>query len=241
MALSVGATAYLYHHIVLPPKLPQKDDSTAAHERSLFHMVIQALEYLISIVDESCIDTVTNAIAMIKNLRDNRDIHGNVSEVQLEALLSGITAGGTNGSVPLELKAQNAGILICREKAHLNFEFFELSPTNEATMRSVRLTRTFPSYVSRIAIDKMRDSNLQKSIAGTISTMATQSAPGFQPQARKNGRDEDEYRDTNYKGHPRRCIMEQLHTAVAAVTTVASRPGFSTTLVHSQRKQCTIA
>jgi hypothetical protein len=196
MIPSAGATTYLYHHVVLPPELPQRDDSSAAHERSLFEMVIQALEYLMIIVDESCIDIVTSAMAMIKNLRDNRDFHGNVSEVQLETLLSDLTAGKTYSPVPLEIKAQNACILISRYKEYLNFEFFELSPTNEAAMRSTRLTRTFPGYASRIAVDKIMNPGLQKSIAGTIAKMATQSAPGFQPQARKNGKNEDEDRDT---------------------------------------------
>jgi hypothetical protein len=195
-----GATAYLYHHVVLPPKLPQKDDSDAAHERSLLEMVIQALKYLMHMVEENNIDTVNSALVMIKNLRNNRDVHGNVSEVQLQTLLSDLTAGDTNGPVPLEIKAQNAGILISRHEEHLNFEFFELSPTNEAAVRSTRLTRTFPSYASRIAVDKMMDPRLQKSLAGTIAKMATQSAPGFQPQARKNGKDEDELRDTTVPG-----------------------------------------
>lgn len=200
MALSIGSIVYLYHHVVLPPELPQRDDSDAAHERSLFTMVIQALEYMTDIVEESNIHTVTSAIAMMENLRNSRDTHGNVSEVQLAILLRDLTAGETNGPVPLEIKAQNAGILISRHAEHVMFEFFELSPNNEAAIRSARLTRTFPSYGSRIAVDKMMDLSLQKSISGTITKMVTQSAPGFQPQARKNGKNEDEYRDTTAPG-----------------------------------------
>jgi hypothetical protein len=200
MALSAEATTYLYHHLVLPPKLPQKDDSDPAHERSLFDMVISGLEYLMVIVDKSYVDTVTCAMSMIKNLRDSRDIYGDVSEVQLEHMLSKLVAGDMNGSLPLEVKAQNAGILISRDGGHMNFEFFELSPTNEAATRSTRLLRTFPGYASRIAINKMRNSKLRKSIVNTIAKMATQSATGFQPQARKNGKDEDEDRDTAAPG-----------------------------------------
>jgi hypothetical protein len=81
MPISAGATEYLYHHAVLPPKLPQKDDRETAHERSLFDLVIQALEYLGLIVEESYIDIVQSAVVMVKNLRNIRDVHGNVSEV----------------------------------------------------------------------------------------------------------------------------------------------------------------
>jgi hypothetical protein len=200
MAFSASEVAYLYPHIVLPPKLPQQDDSDAAHERSLLEMVIQALEYLMAIADESYTDTVTSAIAMIKNLRDNRDGYGDVSEVQLETLLSSLTADETHSPVPLEIKAQNACILISRQTGYLNFEFFELAPKNEAALRATRLTRTFPGYASRIAFDQFKDKSLRNSIADTIAKMATQSAPGFQPLARKNGKDEEEYRDTTAPG-----------------------------------------
>jgi hypothetical protein len=219
MSSSARAIAYLYHHVVLPPKLPQEDDRDAAHECALFDMVIQALEYLVLMVEESYIDTVKTAIVMIENLRDNRDVYGNVSEVQLETLLCDLTTGNTNGPVPLEIKAQNAGILISHHKEHLNFEYFELSPTNEAAVRSTRLIRTFPGYASRIAVDKMIDRRLRKSIAGTIAKMATQSAPGFQPQARKNGKYEDESRDTTAPGLVTDFLMN-ITTALGEATDV---------------------
>jgi hypothetical protein len=213
MDASARATEYLYHHVVLPPKLPQKDDNDAAHERSLFEMVIQALEYLLVIVDESYIDTVASAIAMIKNLRDNRDGYGDVSQVQLEILLSSLTADEAHNPVPLEIKAQNACILISRQIGYVNFEFFELAPTNEAALRTTRLKRTFPGYASRIAVEQFMDKSLQNSIACTITKMATQSAPGFQPQARKNGKDEDEYRDTTAPG----LVTDFLMTIIAVL------------------------
>jgi hypothetical protein len=213
MTPSAGATAFLYHHIVLPPKPPQEDDNDATHERSLFEMVIQALQYLRAIADDSYADAVTSAIVMIENLRDSRDVYGNVNEVQLETLLSALTVGATNRPVPLEIKAQNAAVLISRDKQDLTFEFFELSPTNETALRSTRLTRTFPSYASRVAVAKMMNPGLRKSIASTITKMATQSAPGFQPQARKNGKNQDEYRDTTAPG----IVTDLLMTIITAL------------------------
>jgi hypothetical protein len=213
MARSAQEAAFLYHHVVLPPELPQKDDSDAVYERCLLDMVIQALKYLVAIVDESHTDTANSAITMIKNLRDNRDGYGDVSEVQLETLLSSLAADETHSPVPLEIKAQNAGILISRQKEYLNFEFFELAPINEAALRATRLTRAFPGYASRIAVERIMDPSLRKSIAGTIAKMATQSAPGFQPQARKNGKDEDEYRDTTAPG----LVTDFLMTVIAVL------------------------
>ena len=219
MILTSEATVYLYHHVVLPPKLPQEDDSDVAHEGPLFDMVIRALERLKIMVDKGCMNTIAFAIATVKNLQSNRDIDGNVSELQLEPLLSGLTAGNTTGLVPLEIKAQNAGILISRDREHLNFEFFELAPTNEAALRSTHLARTFPSVALRIAVERMADPSLQKCLASTIAKMATQSAPGFQPQARKNGKFEDEDRDTTAPGLVTEFLMNVI-TALGESTDV---------------------
>lgn len=196
MPFTPSQTAYLYHHVVLPPKLPQENDMDAAQDRSLLELVFQALEYLLDHVDELHVNTVISAIGAVKNLLDSRDIHGNISEVQVEALLHHLTNNMTHSALPLEIKAQNAGILISRSLAHLDFDFFELSPTNKAAMGSTRLKRVFPASASRIPINRMADKGLRKTIAGTLAKLSTQTAPGFQPQIRKNGKREDENRDT---------------------------------------------
>ncbi|KAF1941797.1 hypothetical protein EJ02DRAFT_490907 [Clathrospora elynae] len=200
MAPSAEATAYVFHHVVLPPKLPQAYDHDPAHERSLFEVVIQALKALNRHVKVSHIETVTSAIATVENLRGSRDGCGNVSEVQLQDLLAKLTDGKASGAVPLEIKEQNAAILVSQCADSLNFEFFELSPTNESAMRSGRLVRTFPGYASSIPTINMQIVDLRKTIAGTIAKMTTQSAPGFQPQVRKNKKLMDEDRDTCHPG-----------------------------------------
>lgn len=150
---------------------------------------------------------------MIKNLHDTRDDCGGVSEVQLEPLLSSLASDETHSPVPLEIKAQNACIMISRQTGYLDFDFFELAPTNAAALHATRLTRTFPGYASRIAVDKLTNRSLRKTIAGTIAKMATQSAPGFQPKARKNGQDEDEHRDTTAPG----LVTDFLMTVIAVL------------------------
>ncbi|CAA9965774.1 hypothetical protein PTMSG1_09133 [Pyrenophora teres f. maculata] len=200
MAPSAGATAYLYHHVVLPPQLPQKDDHDAAHERSLFEVVIHALVDLKEKVKSGHKNTITSAIATVENLRDSRVTHGYVSEIQLQELLLKLMRCETDGAVPLEIKAQNADILVSGCAESLIFEFFELSPTIQAATQEGPLTRTFPDYASSVPIVKAANSDLRSSIAGTIAKMATQKAPGFQPQVRKDGTMIDEDRDTTHPG-----------------------------------------
>lgn len=112
--LAAAATAYITHHVVLPPQLPQSDDYDAAHERALIEMTIHALEDMKSNVNSEHITTVEFVIATVKNLRDSRDAYGNVSEVQLGGLLAKLVRGANQGAVPLEIKEQNAVCMIRR-------------------------------------------------------------------------------------------------------------------------------
>lgn len=197
--LSATATAYVIHHVVLPPKLPQQDDRSTAHDLVLFEIVVHALKSLKPYVNNEHVESVMAAIATVENLQICRDHHGNNSQGQLQDLLAKAANGGTVGAVPLEVKAQNAGILVSRSSTNLNFEFFELSPKNEAAMCSGRLVRDFPGYASRIPIVDVNP-YLIESISRTIATITTQTAPGFQPQITKNKKIMNEQRDTTHPG-----------------------------------------
>lgn len=205
MALSGGhhpsaeAVSYMIHHVVLPPELPQEDDRNPGHERNLLEQAVLALQDLQSITKGEYANTVTSAIATIKNLRDCRNDRGDASEAQIERFLTKLTMGETDEALPLEIKVQNAGTLISRCANSVNFEFFELLPANEAAMNPGRLIRIFPGYAAEIPISKMTP-ELQKSLARTISKMTTQTAPDFQPEVRKNGKMLAENRDTTHPG-----------------------------------------
>lgn len=43
-SLSLEATLYLIHHIILPPKLPQADDSKVEYENALLDTTVEALQ-----------------------------------------------------------------------------------------------------------------------------------------------------------------------------------------------------
>ncbi|EAT85618.2 hypothetical protein SNOG_06967 [Parastagonospora nodorum SN15] len=198
LPVSTGEATYLIHHVVLPPQLPQKDDYTSAHERCLIDTAIYALQDLRDHVKEQDIQAiVTSAVTAMANLRDSQDEDGNVSELQLQEVLLQLATGTRDEQVPLEIKAQNAGLLISRRGELVVFESFELSPTNNAAMSTVgRLVRTFPGSASRVQVSIMQDKDFRESLAYTIAKMTTQTAPGMQPQVRKMGQNIDEDRDT---------------------------------------------
>jgi hypothetical protein len=196
--LSEDAISYLINHVVLPPKLPQEDDCEASHEQSLLEAVLGTLHGLYSEgADWKVNAAITSAIQTITSLCESRDSDGHVSELQLREVFRKLAFGTTDDATSLEIKAQNAGLLISRSGASIIFEPFELSPTNKAAMASTgRLVRSLPGSASRIPVAVMQDQDFRESLAFTIAKMTTQAAPGAQPQILKNGKLLDEDRDT---------------------------------------------
>jgi hypothetical protein len=199
LPMTASAAAYLVHHVVLPPKLPQEDDYNASHEHCLIDVVICALQDVRDDVKgQDLRDLVTSAITAIMNLDDSRDKNGDVSELQVLTTLGKLAHATTDQILPLEIKAQNAGILASRRGDRVVFETFELSPTNKAAMGPTgRLIRSFPGSASEIPVSVAKEKDFRVSYAYTIVKMSTQNAREFRAQVRKNGKEVEEDRDTN--------------------------------------------
>jgi hypothetical protein len=190
------STLYLIRHIVLPPRLPHTDDRKRSKDRLLLETCHLALQDLKAVVNEDQSSSVDKAVDLIANLKRPRDKDGNINEIDLHMLLNKLTNNASERVVALELKAQNAALLLSRSDDYIIFEAFELSPTNEASMKSGRLKRTFPSLASRIPISQMNETGLKKTLASTIAKLSSQVALGSQPKVHKASCDHDEPRDT---------------------------------------------
>ena len=144
-------------------------------------------------------------VSTVYNLHHVRNTSGFVSDSKLTDLLHGLASGETVGAIPLEIKAQNAAVLIskqgARAGAHIVFEVFELSPPNETVMVTKgRLKRSFPTYACQIALHQFQEKGLIESLAHTLGKMSFQGASGFQPKTRKNKKKHNETRDTTHPG-----------------------------------------
>ena len=186
MPLSHDAIEYIIHHVVLPPQLPAHDDYSAIYESDLRVLVIASLVDL----KESCVEehlkTVEFAISTITNLGQCRKKNSTqINQAKLKKTLATL-ADGWEAMVPLEVQMQNAAILISRCDEAIIFEYFELTPTNEAAMGQGRLIRAFPAFASKIPATLAKDSDLQNSIADTITTLASETAPHFHPPSPKS-------------------------------------------------------
>ncbi|KAF2653745.1 hypothetical protein K491DRAFT_780118 [Lophiostoma macrostomum CBS 122681] len=205
-SLSVEETGYLIHHVVLPPKLPQADDQNEEFNVALLDIVVEGLRTFSEAVQDeepllACqIDFITSTIG---NLRRVRNTSGSISDSQLVSLLHSLASNEDFAAVPLEVKAQNAAVLISKQGAGAGviIEAFELSPTNEAVIGTTgRLKRSFPTYACRVSLNQFEEQGLIESLAHTLSKMSSQTAPGFQSQTRKNQKEHGEARDTPHPG-----------------------------------------
>src|SRR3954469_585324 len=103
--------------------------------------------------------------------------------------------------IPIEVKAQNAGLVVRRHNGSINFEYFELSPTNqEALIAKGRLVRSFTAYASMLSRACFQEAALRVTLAQAIAKLACQPTPGFQSQVRKANQNHNEMRDTTNPG-----------------------------------------
>ncbi|KAF2437256.1 hypothetical protein P171DRAFT_459255 [Karstenula rhodostoma CBS 690.94] len=98
----------------------------------------------------------------------------------------------------IKVSAQNAAVLITREKTQLVFETFELSADNKSVQSARgRLVRDFPA--NAIAIDSalLLEADFSNILTKTLSTMSQQKVPEMQAHSKKTGAAHEEDRDTS--------------------------------------------
>ena len=92
--MSSGALSYLYHHIFLPPKLPQKDDIRPEYEVLLLDLVVEVLLILKARLKQNGNDgdPLRPMISMIIDLRILVDSTGHRLSMNEERLLSALNS-----------------------------------------------------------------------------------------------------------------------------------------------------
>ncbi|KAK3721141.1 hypothetical protein LTR37_003431 [Vermiconidia calcicola] len=196
---SVDAIRYRYHHVFLPADLPQEDDLNDRREAQLLRTTIDSLTALnMFLPQDGRIQHVQKALKMLKLMEK---VHsGGVTEAEFLRAMEQLVDGDI--SISLHVRAQNAGALISKtDDGRIQFDFFELLPTNKAVMTTQgRLQRSFPATVVIVPMDVFRQQGFQKTVAHTLANMSSQAVVGMQPQARKAGSLHDEDRDTTHPG-----------------------------------------
>lgn len=191
--LTAGELRLLYHHIFLPPQLPQTSDDAAKVCKLVLQLSLEALRALQLSHPDEYPAAVANVITTLENLKAVNSLdQGATSESELSRILITLEDGQTT---PVLIGHQNAAILCTRRGHHLVFEAFELSPSNTEVMRADgRLIRCFPG--TTVAINVLQHAELLPIVAETLSTMSHGAAPDMQPHSFKAGAKHEEHRDT---------------------------------------------
>ncbi|OKL58449.1 hypothetical protein UA08_06149 [Talaromyces atroroseus] len=204
--MSLGAMKYMFHHVFLPPKLPQEDDYNPEYELALLDSVIQALKMFKTYASEQQDGILASVIEMVARLKRQAGFHGDVNESKLlqnlqnlnhHDLPSDILIDSKEGFLPIYVHSQNAAVLLTAGKSEIQMEAFELSPSNKSVYSTVgRLQRQFPGPAFAMDRNTFEESTLQHTIAQTLSRMSCQSVAGTTPKVRKAGQLHEETRDT---------------------------------------------
>ncbi|RMZ91442.1 hypothetical protein DV736_g1343, partial [Chaetothyriales sp. CBS 134916] len=143
------------------------------------------------------IDSVIGMVTSMKVLHHTLDSRGTVNELELSNALRDLPNKG--GTIPLHIKAQNAGIMVSKVGSFIHVEAFELCPLNKQVLTTRgRLRRSFPGPALALTIDAFEKPHFQATMAHTLAKMSHQPAVETQPKAKKAGRMHDESRDTTH-------------------------------------------
>lgn len=219
LLLNPEAVTYLINHVFLPPQVPQSDDFDPKLESIIIKVVTASLQKLLHSSKLSQQVTIASATAMITSLSEVHDpATRSVSEHKLRDALVNLCRQGEHticpftipcasqlansskgGTVPLQLRAQNCGLLVSKVDNSIQFEAFELYPLNSAVFTAKgRLQRSFPGPAISVDLNTFEQASFLTTVAHTLTKMSHQTAPGTMPQVLKAGRMHDEDRDTTH-------------------------------------------
>ncbi|KAK1708175.1 uncharacterized protein BDZ83DRAFT_768810 [Colletotrichum acutatum] len=165
-------SVYIYHHVFLPPQLPQSDDFSPINESALLEFVHDSVAEFREYVPKSQTSSVNTAIGLMQAMARLHQPLGDTVAIDESELLQILKDSG--------------------EK-----EAFELSPTNESVMSTKgRLCRSFPGVGVSIPLKRFVEPGFQEVLAATLAKMSSQAIDGTQPRAKKAGQFLNESRDT---------------------------------------------
>ena len=179
-------------HIFLPPKLPHSADDTS--DGAILDVTLSALSSLSSqLLPGTDLVSIRHALVLLENMKTSMR-GGTIEEPGFRKVLLSLADGQ---SVAVKVSAQNAGLLVTRRSEELIFEAFELSAKDEQVIATKgRLVRHFPGVATAVSLDLLQESDFLTMLSATLSTMCSQRVSEMQPKSSKDGKQQDEGRDT---------------------------------------------
>ena len=87
---------YIIHHVFLPPKLPQKDDSGVEETIALIELVLAAMRLLQDLLPEHERSEWNPCMKMMRNMLELKNQSGHLIAKKLKTALRNMVDGGMN-------------------------------------------------------------------------------------------------------------------------------------------------
>ncbi|UKZ64306.1 uncharacterized protein TrAtP1_005525 [Trichoderma atroviride] len=197
-SLSSKELEYVFHHVFLPPQLPNGDDASPTTELCLIELVRDCLIEFLPEVDLSYHEAIKSAAALMKNIHTSSSLDGYLQEDGVRAVLKQIGPHNFSESfASFHITAQNAGVMLRLDNDLVIFEMFELCPTNGSVYSTAgRLIRQFPAIAVGIPIHIYADDGFQDVLIKTLVKMSYQAVGEAIPKTKKAKQLHNEERDT---------------------------------------------
>ncbi|KAI9929431.1 hypothetical protein MW887_000901 [Aspergillus wentii] len=212
--MEVDATTfdYLFHHVILPPKLPQHEekDEWRAEEGLLQFVRDSVGKFAENLSPES-----RNGWQIAMNMLDNWIKVENRGEIHNDTLLRVVSALKSSGAFALRIREQSCGWLGYYDKKgnQVIFDAFEASAQcNPVLAAADTLIRSFPGQSIAIPADKIDEHQFCTYLARNLSRLSVEHVTEMAPKTRKAKANVEEPRDTVHPGLVTECLMTQLLT-----------------------------
>ncbi|KAM0310792.1 hypothetical protein ACHAO8_007779 [Botrytis cinerea] len=194
------ALEYIFNHIFLPPKLPDKEDEREKYDVVLTQLCQQELQNFHDYLPSRQRPPVKRMIGMINGLV----FDPSATTTSFSNIIKSVCA--------FHIEAQNAGMIIRRLSTEYSFEMFELSPRNNDVMANAgRLRRFFPGPAIAIHQDRIHEESFQEALSQCIEELSRKTPNIVQAKTSKAHVSDIEIRDTVDPSLITSMLAESLH------------------------------
>ncbi|KAM5341666.1 hypothetical protein ACJ41O_014697 [Fusarium nematophilum] len=189
----------LYNHLVLPPRLPHRQDMNMNEiESSLVSRLLASVKHLRDLPENefrSTWNSVGRALQATKSIHSSGHVDRTILSQELNDL-------GESEFLVVYVRCQNCALFIRRSQdpvlgLSIVFEAFEASPKNEDVLATENaLQWDFPGCAVAVPISTFQDAGFVSNLANFLESASRESLKDFSAHALKAGAKLAEYRNT---------------------------------------------
>ncbi|TGO58297.1 hypothetical protein BOTNAR_0183g00070 [Botryotinia narcissicola] len=193
MATTNSVIESMVNHIVLPPRLPGRDDRNEGLESAIIDHLITASRSMRSITR----DKLSENWDWIRRSLETAKLLNTRGRLSRDTLLSEFQSLQKNIYLILNIAEQNAALLIYRSEERVVFEAFETSASAQDVMAAENaLEWSFPGYAVDLPLSTFNESSFLEELAVFLEQSSTESIKRFAARTSKAGSLVIEERDT---------------------------------------------